>query len=178
VLAPYFSSHKYVEVAQPAGTWTPDVAATEFEQAYTAHKAINSAVVPNDENAAPIITYLKSQHIPAKTFPITGQDATLAGLQNILTGYQCGTVYKPIYLEAQATAALAIYLRAGVTPPASLVNGTTPDSTGKVSVASVLLSPEWVTTANMAMTVVADKVVTKAQLCAGSYATSCKAAGI
>ena len=70
-------------------------------------------LVPNDANAAPIITYLKSQKVPAKTFPITGQDASVPGLQNILSGYQCGTAYKPIYLEAQGAAALAIYLNAG-----------------------------------------------------------------
>jgi D-xylose transport system substrate-binding protein len=179
VLNPLFSAHKYVLVAQPAGTWTPDVAETEFQQAYTAHKNINSAVVPNDENAAPIITYLKSLKVPAKTFPITGQDATLAGLQNILAGYQCGTVYKPIYIEAQAAAALAIYLRAGSTPPKALVNGSTPDTTSKANVASVLLIPEWVTSKNMASTVVADKVVPTTQLCAGAtYTALCKAAGI
>jgi D-xylose transport system substrate-binding protein len=176
VLASYFSSGKYVKVATPAGTWTPDVAETEFQQAYTAHKNINSAVVPNDENAAPIITYLKSLHIPAKKFPITGQDATLAGLQNILSGYQCGTVYKPIYLEAQAAASLAIYLRAGVAPSSGLVNGTTAD--GKTAVPSVLLTPEWVTTSNMNATIVADKFVPVSQLCAGTYASICKAAGI
>ena len=70
-------------------------------------------LVPNDENAAPIIHYLQSLSVKPKTFPVTGQDATLVGLQNILAGYQCGTVYKPIYLEAQAAAALAMYLRAG-----------------------------------------------------------------
>jgi D-xylose transport system substrate-binding protein len=32
----------------------------------------------------------------------------VAGLQNILAGYQCGTVYKPVYLEAQGAAALAL----------------------------------------------------------------------
>ena len=72
---------------------------------------------PNDENAAPIITYLKSQGVKPHTFPVTGQDATLIGLQNIISGYQCGTVYKPVFLEAQAAAALAMYLRAGITPP-------------------------------------------------------------
>ena len=91
-------------------------------------KNINSALIPNDENAAPIITYLKTHGVKPKTFPTTGQDATLTGLQNILTGYQCGTVYKPIYLEAQAAAALAMYLRAGKTPPSGLVNGSTEDT--------------------------------------------------
>jgi D-xylose transport system substrate-binding protein len=178
VMAPFFSSKKWVEVSQPAGTWDPPTALSEFQQQYTAHKNINAALIPNDENGAPIIHYLQGQGIKAKTFPTTGQDATLTGLQNILTGYQCGTVYKPIYLEAQAAAALALYVRAGQTPPASLVNGSTQDTTAKTAVPSVLLSPKWVTTANMNSTVIADKFVPAAQLCAGSFAAACKTAGI
>ncbi len=186
VLSPYFSSHKWTLVGKlqpnevPAGTWTPSVALTEFQQEYTAHPSINAILMPNDENGAPIITYLKSKGIPAKTLPVTGQDATLTGLGNILTGYQCGTVYKPIYLEAQAAVALAVYLRAGETPPAALVNGGTPDSTEHKSVPSVLLQPEWVTSKNLASTVIADKFVPPAQLCAAPYASAaaCKAAGI
>jgi len=73
--------------------------------------------MPNDENKRrPVVHYLKTKGIKAQTFPTTGQDATLTGLQNVISGYQCGTVYKPIYLEAQAAIALAMYLRAGVTP--------------------------------------------------------------
>jgi D-xylose transport system substrate-binding protein len=178
VLAPLFKSGKYKDVSNPPGTWTPDVALSEFQQTYTAHKNINAALIPNDENGAPIIHYLQGQGIKAKTFPTTGQDATLTGLDNILSGYQCGTVYKPIYEEAQAAAALAIMLRDGVTPPTSLVNGSTPDTTAKVSVPSVLLKPEWVTTANMNATVIADKFVPASQLCAGTFAADCKAAGI
>jgi D-xylose transport system substrate-binding protein len=178
VLASYFSSGKWKDVSNPPGTWDPPTALTEFEQQYTAHKNINAALIPNDENGAPIIHYLQGQGVKAKTFPTTGQDATLTGLQNILTGYQCGTVYKPIYLEAQAAAALALYVRAGQTPPASLVNGSTEDTTSHVSVPSVLLHPEWVTTSNMNSTVIADKFVPASQLCAGSYASACTAAGI
>jgi len=104
----------------------------------------------------------------------------LTGLGNVLTGYQCGTVYKPIYLEAQAAVALAVYARAGMTPPAALVNGTTTDSVEHKSVKSVLLTPEWVTSKNMASTVIADKFVPPAQLCAAPYASAsaCTAAGI
>jgi len=178
VLAPDFSSGKYKDVANPAGTWTPATALNEFEQAYTAHAGINAALIPNDENGAPIIHYLQSQGIKPKTFPTTGQDATLTGLQNILSGYQCGTVYKPIYLEAQAAAALALYVRAGETPPSSLVNGSTTDTTSHVSVPAVLLTPEWVTPSNMNSTIIADKFVPAAQLCSGSYAADCTAAGI
>jgi D-xylose transport system substrate-binding protein len=177
VLAPHFSSG-WKEVSQPAGTWDPPTALSEFQQQYTAHPNINAALIPNDENGAPIIHYLQGKGIKAKTFPTTGQDATLTGLQNILTGYQCGTVYKPIYLEAQAAAALALYARAGDTPPASFVNGTTEDSTSKVAVASVLLTPTWVTPANMNSTVISDKFVPASQLCTGKYAAACTAAGI
>jgi D-xylose transport system substrate-binding protein len=178
VLSPLFKSGSYVEAATPAGTWTPSVALTEFQQAYTAHKSANSALIPNDENGAPIISYLKTQGIKAKTFPTTGQDATLVGLQNIISGYQCGTAYKPIYLEAQAAAALALYLRANKTPPAGLVNGTTEDTTESKAVPSVLLTPEWVTSSNMESTIIKDKFVPASQLCAGSFATYCKADGI
>ncbi len=177
VLAPKFASG-WKDVSNPAGTWDPPTALSEFQQQYTAHPSINAALIPNDENGAPIIHYLQTKGIKAKTFPTTGQDATLTGLQNILTGYQCGTVYKPIYLEAQAAAALAMYTRAGITPPASLVNGTTQDTTAKVAVASALLSPTWVTTSNMNSTVIADNFVPASQLCAGKYASECKAAGI
>ena len=135
-------------------------------------------LTPNDENAAPIIHYLQTKGVKAKTFPVTGQDATTVGLQNILSGYQCGTVYKPIYLEAQAAVALAMFIRAGKTPPSSLVNGTTQDSKANVAVPSVLLQPTWVTTTNMASTVIADKFVTVGQLCVGQYVALCKTAGI
>jgi D-xylose transport system substrate-binding protein len=178
VLAPHFADKSYVEVGTPAGTWDPPTAESEFQQAYTAHKNINSVLTPNDENAAPIITYLQREGIKAKTFPVTGQDATLVGLQNILSGYQCGTVYKPIYIEAQAAVALAMYLRADKTPPSSLVNNTTEDSQEHVAVPSVLGVPEWVTPANMNSTVIADQFVPAQQLCVGQYAAECKAAGI
>jgi D-xylose transport system substrate-binding protein len=178
VLASYFKSGQYKEVATPAGTWDPPTALTEFEQAFTAHSNINSAVIPNDENGAPIIKYLKSKGIKANSFPTTGQDATLTGLQNVLSGYQCGTVYKPIYLEAQAAVALAMYYRAGKNPPSSLVNGTTEDTTEHKAVQSVLLTPEWVTPANMKDTIVKDSFVPTKQLCAGADAADCAKAGI
>ena len=178
VLAPYFSSGQYVKVGEPAGTWDPPTALTTFQQQYTAHKNINAVVMPNDDNSNAVISYLKTLSIPPNKFPTTGQDATATGLQNVLAGYQCGTVYKPIYLEAQAAAALALLLRAGQTPPAALVNGQTADTTANTQVPSVLLTPVWVTTANMAATVVKDQFVKAAQLCAGALASECQKAGI
>jgi len=74
--------------------------------------------------------------------------------------------------------ALALYLRAGVKPPSALVNGKTQDSTAKVNVPSVLETPKWVTTKNMNATVIKDNWIPASQLCAGSYAADCSAAGI
>jgi D-xylose transport system substrate-binding protein len=178
VLKPYFDNNTYVKVGEPAGTWTPSIAATTFDQQYTAHKNINAVITPNDDNANAVIADLQKLNIPAKTFPTTGQDASLSGLQNILKGYQCGTVYKPIYLEAQGAAAVALYLRAGQTPPAALVNGTTQDPSNNSNVPSTLLTPIWVTTQNMQSTVVADGAVKVSDLCITSLASACTAAGI
>jgi len=178
VLQPLFSSGKWKDVINPAGTWDPPTALTSFQQAYTAHPNINSALIPNDENGAPIITYLKTKGVKPQTFPTTGQDATLTGLQNVLTGYQCGTVYKAVYKEAQAAVALAVYIRAGQTAPAALANGSTMDTKTNTAVPSVLLAPVWVTPTNMNATIIKDKFVPSAQLCAGAAASACKKAGI
>jgi D-xylose transport system substrate-binding protein len=180
VLASYFKDGKYKLAGRPAGTWTPTVALTEFTGFFTKNPNINAILSPNDENNAPIIGYLKTLGVKPRTVPTTGQDATLTGLGNVLTGYQCGTVYKPIYLEAQAAVALAVYVRAHVTPPTALLNGAVEDTTEHVSVPSVLLHPLWVTKANMAATVIADHFVPPSQLCTEPYAdaAACKAAGI
>jgi len=179
VLNPLFSSGKWRKEATPAGTWTPATAETEFQAAFTAHPSSNALLAPNDENAAPIITYLQTQRVKPYTFPVTGQDATLVGLQNIVSGYQCGTVYKPIFLETEAAAALSLYLRAHKTPPKSLINGhTTNPNANNVSVPSVLDTPEWVTPQTMERTVVADGFVPASQICAGKYAADCRRYGI
>ena len=178
VLKPKFDDGSYTKVGAPPGTWDPPTAATTFEQQYTAHPNMNAVVAPNDANANAIISVLLKNKIPANTFPVTGQDAATEGLQNILKGYQCGTVYKPYFAEAQAAAALAIFLRAGKTPPSTLVNDTTTDSTLNAEIKSVYTKPFWVTKENMNDTVVKDGTISAATLCAGKVASLCKDAGI
>jgi D-xylose transport system substrate-binding protein len=178
VLNPLFANGTYTKVGEPAGTWTPSVAQTTFAQQFTAHPNINSVVTPNDDNANAVIAYLQSKQIKPKTFPTTGQDASTSGLQNILKGFQCGTVYKPIYLEAQAAAAIALYLRAGQTPPASLANATTKDTQTNTAVKSVYLTPTWVTTQNIESTVVKDGFAKVSDICVAATQSACTAAGV
>jgi D-xylose transport system substrate-binding protein len=175
VLTKQYKSGAYTKVGEPAGTWDNQKALTNFEQQYTAHSNINAVLAANDGLANSVISVLKNNQIPAKKVPTTGQDATLQGLQNILADFQCMTVYKPIYVEAQAAVATALYLRAGKTVPKSLVNGKTNNK--KTKVPSILLTPVSVTTANMNSTVVKDEFVSASALCAG-FTAQCTAAGI
>lgn len=176
-------------VLENAGTWDGPTALLDFKAAFTAHPTINSAVTPNDNNASGIITYLQSLGVKPNTFPFTGQDASVVGFQNVISGYQCGTVYKPIYKEAQAAVALAVYLNAGKTPPASLVNSSVTDTLQKHGVKSVLLTASWVTAKDVQKTVIADKWITASQICtpnaptvanfsAPTYAADCATLGI
>jgi len=165
---------------QVATDWKNDVGQQIFQQAYTANNSINATVEANDGLGNAVVTVLKSKGVKAKSVPTTGQDATPDGMANVLQDYQCGSVYKAVYLEAQDAVALATVLRASATPPTALVNGqTTPPSgvTGTAQPASLLV-PIWVTKANMKDTVIKDNFVDKATLCAKVTAAVCAAAGI
>jgi D-xylose transport system substrate-binding protein len=165
---------------QVATDWKNDVGGTIFQQAFTANPAINATIEANDGLANAVVQVLKNKNVKAKTIPTTGQDATPDGMANVLQDYQCGSVYKAVYLEAQDAVALATVLRAGLTPPPALVNGTTaPPSgvTGNQQPASLLV-PIWVNKANMASTVIKDNFVDKATLCSKVTAAVCAANGI
>jgi D-xylose transport system substrate-binding protein len=165
---------------QIAPNWVNATGGTIFQQQFTAHPSINATVEANDGLGNAVITVLKNSGVAAKKIPTTGQDATLQGMENVLQNYQCGSVYKPIYLEAQDAVALATILRAGKTPPASLVNGTTtpPKNVSGSAQPASLLTPLWVTAANMAATVIKDKFVSASALCSAVGASVCSAANI
>jgi D-xylose transport system substrate-binding protein len=165
---------------QVATDWKNDVGATIFQQAFTANPHINATVEANDGLGNAVVQVLKNKNVKPKTIPTTGQDATLDGMVNVLTDYQCGSVYKAIYLEAQDAVALATVLRTGLTPPPALVNGTTtPPSgvTGNPQPASLLV-PVWVNKSNMEATVIKDKFIDVATLCSKAGAAVCTANNI
>jgi D-xylose transport system substrate-binding protein len=163
-----------------APNWVNATGQTIFQQAYTANTSINATVEANDGLGNAVITVLKNKGVAAKKVPTTGQDATLQGMVNVLQNYQCGSVYKAVYLEAQDAVALATILRAGQTPPSALLNGTTKPPTGVSGSEqpASLLVPIWVNSANMNATVIKDNFVDKTQLCTQAGATACTAAGI
>ncbi len=175
VLHPLVKTGRWTTVSPPPGTVDT---ATEFRSILSAHHDVNAALIANPETGPGIVTALKSHHTRPKAFPAAGLGATVPAVDDILTGYLCGTVYEPVVAEAQAAVALALYVRAGALPPRSLVNGTTEDATAQVRVPSVVLPPVWVTARNIKSTVVRDGTVRIGQLCAGRFAAACAAAGI
>jgi D-xylose transport system substrate-binding protein len=162
-----------------APNWNNTQGGTIFQQAYTAHPSINATIEANDGLANSVITVLKAAGVKPNSVPTTGQDATAQGMAWVLQGYQCGSVYKAVYKEAQDAVSLATILLAGATPPPALLNGKTVDpANSSITEPASLLTPVWVTKANMESTVVADKFDTAADICAIAGASVCAANGI
>jgi len=159
--------------------WDNTKGGTIFQQAYTAHPQINATIEANDGLANSVITVLKSAGVKPNSVPTVGQDATAQGMAWVLQGYQCGSVYKAVYKEAQASVAMATILLAGATPPPGLLNGKTVDpADSTITEPATLLTPVWVTKANMQSTVVADGFDTAKQICTIAGQAACTAAGI
>jgi D-xylose transport system substrate-binding protein len=159
--------------------WDNTKGGTIFQQEYTANPKINATIEANDGLANAVITDLKTDGVKPNTVPTTGQDATAQGMAYILQGYQCGSVYKAVYKEAQDAVSMATILLAGATPPPALLNATTVDpADASVKEPASLLTPVWVTKANMESTVVADKFDTASAICTLAGASLCAKDGI
>lgn len=169
-------SGDYKLVGDQSGYWDADKAGKAFEQLYTQNGGkIDGVVSANDTMAGGIIARMQAQGV-AGEIPVTGQDASTEGLQNILLGYQCGTVYKNTDLEADAASKLAIALIKGE-DPSSLVTGTVTDTKTKEDVPSVLAKPVWITTENIKQ-VFDDGFAKATDVCTGNVAAACKKAGV
>ena len=169
-----------VEIAKEYDTpgWTAENAQREAQQAITAlgNDGFWGIYAANDDTGGGAIAALKGAGITPEERPVTGQDATVAGLQRILAGQKYMTSYKAIPPQAQISAEIAIALAEGEEVPADKV--TEEINNGKADVPSVLLEPIAVTRDNVKDTVVKDGFVTASELCTGPYAAACKEAGI
>jgi len=158
---------------QAVPDWDNDAAVTIFEQQYTAaNGAVDGVYAANDGLAGSVISILEKNK-RAGQVPVTGQDATVEGLQNILAGTQCMTVYKSAKEEANALADVAIALAQGDEPKTT---STSRDDTGNRDVPSVLLTPKSITKDNVNV-VFDDGGQTKEEVCSGQFAAMCTAAG-
>lgn len=166
VINPLFESGEWEEVDdQAVPDWDNQQALVIFEQMLTAaDNDINAVLAANDGLGNAAIQALKSAGLEG--VPVTGQDATVGGIQSIVAGDQCMTVYKAITREAQAAAELAVALRDG--EEASEATGSVDN--GSKEVPAVLLEPEAVTIDNINETVIEDGFRTVEEVCTGDFA--------
>jgi D-xylose transport system substrate-binding protein len=109
-LKPMIDSGDYALVGDQTGEWDADKAADAFDGIYTSNDGkIDGVVSANDTMAGGIVARLKANGLAGEV-PVTGQDASVEGLQRVLAGTQCMTVYKNTALEAKAASDLAIAL--------------------------------------------------------------------
>jgi D-xylose transport system substrate-binding protein len=174
VLEPKFEAGEYTKAAdQSVPEWDNQKALTIFEQMLQkADNKVDGVLAANDGLGNAAISALKARKL--EQIPVTGQDATAEGIQNILAGDQCMTVYKAIKAEADAAAKLAISLAKGEEPAG--VNGKTDD--GKRQVPSVLLKPVTVTKENINDTVIKDGFLKREEICTGKVEAACEEAGL
>jgi D-xylose transport system substrate-binding protein len=169
-----------VEIAKEYDTpgWTAENAQREAQQAITAlgKEGFWGIYAANDDTGGGAIAAMKGAGINPEERPVTGQDATVAGLQRILAGQQYMTIYKAIEPEAKIAAEMAIEL--GETGELSSELAPEKINNGKTDVPSHLLESTPVTKDNVKSTVVADGFVSPSELCEGAFASACKEAGI
>ena len=168
VLNPLFKHHKLKKGPQKfVPDWDATNAATIYDQMLVqTHNKIKGIIAANDNIAGAVIAREKAHHL--KKTPLSGQDATAAGVQYIIAGWQTGTVYKKVSLEANAAAAAAIALLHGKTPK---TNGFRKNGSNKEP--TLTLPVTWITKKNY-KTLFTQHWLKKSEVCIGQYKKYCK----
>jgi D-xylose transport system substrate-binding protein len=168
VLNPLFNSGALTKGPQQfVPDWDANNAATIFNQMLVkTSNNIQGIIAANDNIAGAVVADLKAKGL--KPIPLSGQDATVQGVQYIIAGWQSGTVYKYVPDEANAAAAAAVALLKGKTPK---TNGYRLN--GKAKEPTLALPVVWITKANYTR-LFTDKFLKKSDVCVGDFAQYCK----
>jgi D-xylose transport system substrate-binding protein len=162
------------KLAERAGNWDPATAHTVFTTMLGRHPDINAVMVADDTMAQAVINVLKARGLAGKV-AVSGQDATAGGLDDIMAGSQCFTVYRPVAGEADVAIKLAGQILAGQMPAAP---AATTDPTSGREVPSYLATPIVITKADVDVPV-KDGYVSYAAVCAAPALTQlCTANGV
>jgi D-xylose transport system substrate-binding protein len=163
----------WTRVAKQTGNWDGPTAGRVFNQMLGQHPNIKAVMVANDTMAQAVITDLKRQNLDGKV-AVGGQDATAGGLQNVMSGSQCFTIYKASALEAYPAMEAVAALVNGDNPK---TNGTTKDPETGNEVPSILATPVAITQKNVAQPI-NDGYTPKNTVCTGSFASLCTKFGV
>ena len=169
VLNPLFASGKLTKGPQQfVPLWLATNAQPIFEQMLLkTNNKIDGAVAANDNIAGAVVAALKAKKL--KPIALSGQDATVQGVQNIISGWQSMTVYKYVPLEVNAAAKAVVALLAHKKVPG--INGFRKNGSKKEP--TVLLPVVAITKANYTR-LFKDKFLKKSDVCIGEFAQFCK----
>jgi D-xylose transport system substrate-binding protein len=159
--------------------WSPENAQQWTSDQLSKYKPadINGVYAANDGQAGGVVAALTGAGVSRDSLPpITGQDAEIAAIQRILAGEQALTIYKPIPIEAETAAEVAVELATGEEVGETTDTGVTQSDYNGVT--SYIFEPIAVTQDNVADTVIADGFYDAADICTGDYAKACQEAGI
>lgn len=129
---------------------------------------IVGVVAANDGTAGGTIAAFKAAGINPNP-PVSGNDATVAGLQLIIAGDQYNTISKPSEIVGGAAAEVAAKLLKGEVPEASDQLFGSP---------SKLYTPTLVTQDNLKAEIFDKKINTAADLCTSEYTAACQKLGL
>ncbi len=168
VLNPLFKAKKVKKgPAKFVPEWSDKNAQTIFEQMLVqTNNNIQGVVGANDNIAGAVVATLKAKGLDP--IALSGQDATVQGVQNIISGWQTNTVYKYVPAETNAAAAAAVALFKGKKPAANSTrpNGSKRQPTQVIPVFSI-------TKANYTR-LFTDKFLKRSDVCSGEYKQYCK----
>jgi D-xylose transport system substrate-binding protein len=159
--------------------WSPENAQewTTDQLAKYKPSELDGVYAANDGQAGGVISALTGAGVsPDALPPVTGQDAELAAIQRIVAGQQAMTIYKPIKIEAETAAEVAVDLANG--EEVATTSDTGIEQSDYEGVTSYIFDPIVVTQDNIMDTVVADGFYSVEEICTDEYADACAAAGI
>ncbi len=164
----------WTRVAKQTGQWDAPTAGRVFNSMLASHPKLKAVMVANDTMAGAVITDLTRQGLNGKV-AVSGQDASASGLQQIMKGNQCFTIYKPSTAEADPAVKAIAQLVNGQAPTTNGVTIEDPKTHQKVP--AILATPIAVTQANVADPINAQ-YTPKSTVCTGSYAALCTKFGV
>ncbi len=147
--------------------WDNQKAGTIFEQMLvkTGNK-IDAVAAANDGLANAVVVALKAHKL--HPVPLSGQDATTQGVQNIISGWQTMTVFKDVRKLATATAGAAVKILKGQKPPTT---GTV-KTKGRSLEQAYLIPPQTINKSNWRI-LTTSGFLKKSDICVGQYKKYC-----
>jgi D-xylose transport system substrate-binding protein len=147
--------------------WNNQTAGTIFNQMLikTANK-IDGVIAANDGIANAVVVDLQQHHL--QPIPLSGQDATTQGVQNIISGWQTMSVWKDQRVLATKVAAAAVKIAKGQKPPSTGLVTTK----GRSKEVAYLIKPQPLTKANW-KSLITSGYVSKSSICNGKYTKYC-----